>query len=90
MTQISESEKQLVSMIQQGVAKINLETGEVFEDFVCWPIRDTPIGQIRKKFIPNRRNLGLQHRFDWELIHEESGQGAYQQACLPMPRPYEA
>ena len=34
-------------------------------------------GLLRKKFIPNRRKLGLTGRFDWEIDHLERQVGAY-------------
>ena len=88
MTKITEDEKQLVSKIARGFARIDLTTGEVFTQMNPWPKMYEPLGRIRKKFIPNRRNLGLQGRFDWE-IEQEARVGLYQeQPCLPSLMPY--
>jgi hypothetical protein len=82
MTQITEEEKHLVSKIQRGFAFVNHETGEVIEGL------SLKIGRLRKKFIPNRRNLGLRDRFEWEIQELETRTGLYQESCLPSLVPY--
>jgi hypothetical protein len=89
MTQISEEERKLLSQIAKGFARIEVETGNVLKTFNAWPQFDEPLGRIRKKFIPNRRVLGLRDRFDWEIQEQEARIGLYQeQPCLPSLVPY--
>jgi hypothetical protein len=90
MTQIKEEERKLASLVQKGLATIDTSTGDVFESFeiFSWPTENEPLGRIRKKFIPNRRNLGLRGRFNWEIQELESRTGLYQESCLPMSMPY--
>lgn len=68
MTKITGYEAKLASLVQRRLAHVKTENGEVWEnDDGDFPFTiGRFLGRIRTKFIPNRKQLGLKGRYDWE------------------------